>query len=149
MSELWQKLNLGVPNPTPNTMGTMGMNALSFGNNNTNSMGSMGLTPLTLSTNAPAVMGSGISAPNLWEADFNPNAISEMATTDFWNLSNPDAWKVGSQALGALTNTYLGFQQLGQAEDQLAFQKEAFWTNYNQQQEDRRLAAERRQIAKG
>lgn len=73
-------------------------------------------------------------------------------TQDFWSMSNPNMWNSVSQgigAVGALGQTYLGFQQLGQAEDQLDFQKQAFWTNYDQQVADREEASRRRRIAAG
>lgn len=93
-------------------------------------------------------MGTGIQTNPI--LDMNKMLEVTPNQNSFWSMDNPDAWKAGAMgigAVGALTNSYLGFKQLGQAEDQLAFQKEAFWKNYNQQLEDRKLAAERRRIA--
>lgn len=76
--------------------------------------------------------------------------LSNKTPDDFWR--SPDTWNnisKGVGTVGALADTYLGFQQLGQAEDQLDFQKEAFWTNYDQQVADRTEATRRRNIAAG
>ncbi len=119
-------------------------------------------------TGLPAVNNQLTSQNSIWGDSGNPfgqgnaNNIAGLSGTDsnaianlggnegnsFWGSA--DTWNNVSQGIGAvgsLANTYLGFQQLGQAEDQLAFQKEAFWSNYNQQVADREESARRRAIA--
>lgn len=117
-------------------------------------------------TGLPAVNNQLTSQNSIWGDSGNPfsqgdtNTIAGISGTDTNNLStlgdtgsfwnNANTWGNISQGIGAvgsLANTYLGFQQLGQAEDQLAFQKEAFWSNYNQQVADREESARRRAIA--
>ncbi|MGL4616525.1 MAG: hypothetical protein ACRCVV_22060 [Shewanella sp.] len=70
------------------------------------------------------------------------------APVSFWD--NPDMLSnvgKGLQGISAVGNTVLGFQKMNQAKDQAAFQKEAFWLNYNQQIADREEAARRRASA--
>lgn len=61
-----------------------------------------------------------------------------------WN--NPNLLKnigTGAKAVGSLMNAYTGYQAMQTGKDQLAFQKEAFWANYNQQVKDREDSAAR------
>jgi hypothetical protein len=84
-------------------------------------------------------------------------ANPEAAGTDWWSKlmggTNQDGMKTtglvtgGLGALQGLANSWLGFQQLGLAKDQLGFQKDAFNKNYannvsltNSQLEDRQRA---------
>ncbi|QGH72824.1 MAG: hypothetical protein [Podoviridae sp. ctLUJ1] len=85
--------------------------------------------------NVPAVEGMSMFSPQQQQPSFWKNA--EL----FGTIGK------GLQGLSAVGGTVLGFQQLNEAKDQAAFQKEAFWLNYNQQLEDRQEAARRRQSA--
>ena len=86
-------------------------------------------------SNVPAVQGMSMFGTQQQQPSFWKNA--EM----FGTIGK------GLQGLSAIGGTVLGFQQLNEAKDQAAFQKEAFWMNYNQQLEDRKEAARRRESA--
>lgn len=110
--------------------------------------GNYQVTDSLLNGTANQTMGSG-----LFDQAFT-SSLADTGTPDaapsFWGQES--TWNnlsKGIGAVGALGNAYLGYKQLGQAEDQLNFQKEAFWANYNQQVADRELAAQRRAIANG
>lgn len=101
-----------------------------------------------LNGTANQTMGSGLFdqafTSNLTQTQPPKTPPSIWGQESTWNNISK-----GVGALGAIGNAYVGYKQLGQAEDQLNFQKEAFWANYNQQVADRELAAQRRAIANG
>lgn len=119
-------------------------------------------TPSVFGTTTPAqpnsnlLFGSGINVDLSTGIPLSGDSLTQIPTNgtvtqeSFWG--NPSLWNNVSKGVGAgaaLANTFLGFQQLNQAKDQLSFQKEAFWMNYNQQVADREEAAKRRSIANG
>lgn len=64
--------------------------------------------------------------------------------------SDPNTWNAAAKGIGAasgLVTAYTGLENLGIAKDQLAFQKEAFWSQFNQQEEDRAASAARRKAS--
>ena len=111
-------------------------------NNFWNQSTPQGINPITgLATNNDPSTIAGLEGTSF-------NALNTPDANSFWN--NAGTWEGIGQGLGAaasIGNVFLGFEQLGQAEDQLAFTKEAFWANYNQQVADREEAARRRAIA--
>lgn len=50
---------------------------------------------------------------------------------------SPEGFAAGASAAASIGKTFLGFQQQKQAKAQLAFQKEAFLSQFNQQVQDR------------
>lgn len=60
--------------------------------------------------------GSSNQIGSIWD---NPNLFNNIGK--------------GIAGVGAVANTVLGYQQLNQSKDQLKFNQQAFWANYDQQ----------------
>lgn len=96
-------------------------------------------------TSNTGLFGNNLNQPTTMNQQLgNTDLAGLQGNQSFWNNAS-----LGLGAVNSLANMYFGNRQLNQAEDQLAFQKEAFWANYNQQVADRELAAKRRAIASG
>ncbi|AYA64333.1 hypothetical protein [Alteromonas sp. RKMC-009] len=83
---------------------------------------------------------------NQWDPSFWDNMLGY---TDKTTGIDHNGWGMPAlQGLGSLAQTYLGFQQLGQAKDQFNFQKDFAIQNYNQQATTLNAQLEDRQRAR-
>ncbi len=110
--------------------------------------------------------GMGANAINTTSVGYDPMAAfnqsaspQQPGATSWWNdptiMGGKDAQGNVSNgilptALGAasgIAGTVLGFEQLGLAEDQLKFNQDAFWSQYNQQVADREASTARQKAS--
>lgn len=119
-------------------MGSAAMNTVGFGTQNMNT----GYDPMAAFNQANAGVGAGTQQqPSFW------------SDPSLWGGTNADGSKTmgvvpaGLSALGSVAGTVLGFEQLNLAEDQLKFNQDAFWSQYNQQVADREASSARQKAS--
>lgn len=85
-----------------------------------------------------------------------PTPAKEQMFNNVKQLGFTDKLNTGTQLLGTVANAYLGYKQYKQAKEQLAFNKEQYHTNLNNQRkmvnsqlEDRQARRVRENLANG
>ena len=123
----------------PNDFANIGLPSIDLPNIGSNLTSLPSSTPIQFQSNAALGTTPPASTGGMFDG-FLGNTQNGV-TTQGWGIP-------AIQAVGGLANSWLGFQQLGLAEDQFKFQKDAFKQNFNQQAQTINTQLEDRQRAR-